>query len=67
MRSSVKEDHMYHLVVDSEWAKAHPRRAAKIQVAYLLRLVRERSQSVSAVSHAHGVRAQRKALGEVKA
>jgi hypothetical protein len=57
---------MYHLVVDSEWAKAHPRRAAKIQVAYLLRLVRERSQSVSTASSAHGVRAQRKALGEAK-
>jgi hypothetical protein len=59
---------MYHLVVDSEFAKAHPRCAAKIQVAYLLRLVRERSQAVSAVSggNAHGVRAQRKALGEAK-
>jgi hypothetical protein len=57
---------MYHLIVNSEWAKAHPRCAAKIQVAYLLRLVRERSQAVSAASSAHGVRAQRKALGEAK-
>lgn len=58
---------MYHLVVDSEWAKANPRRAAKIQVAYLLRLVRERSQSVSAGTGSGTqccVRAQRKALGE---
>ncbi|HUT20505.1 MAG TPA: hypothetical protein VM366_15220 [Anaerolineae bacterium] len=58
---------MYHLIVDSEWAKANPRRAAKIQVAYLLRLVRERSQSVSAGKGSGTqcpVRAQRKALGE---
>jgi hypothetical protein len=33
-----------HLVVDSDWAKANPRRAAKIQVEYLLRLARKRSR-----------------------
>jgi len=33
-----------HLVVDSDWAKAHPRRAAKIQVEYLLRLARRKSR-----------------------
>ena len=33
-----------YLVVDSDWAKAHPRRAAKIQVAYLLRLARRRDR-----------------------
>jgi hypothetical protein len=57
---------MYHLVVDSEWAKANPRRAAKIQVAYLLRLVRERKQSISSGAGSgaqSGVRAQRRALG----
>ena len=56
---------MYHLVVDSEWAKANPRRAAKIQVAYLLRLVRERKQSTSSAGNGTGcgVRAQRRALG----
>jgi hypothetical protein len=57
---------MYHLVVDSEWAKANPRRAAKIQVAYLLRLVRERKQSASSGvggGTQRTVRAQRSVLG----
>jgi phage gp16-like protein len=34
-----------HLVVDSDWAKANPRRAAKIQVEYLLRLARKKCRS----------------------
>jgi len=34
-----------YLVVDSEWAKAHPRRAAKIQVAYLLWMARMRDRA----------------------
>ena len=57
---------MYHLVVDSEWAKANPRRAAKIQVAYLLRLVRERKQSTSSGAGSGArpaVRVQRRPLG----
>jgi hypothetical protein len=57
---------MYHLVVDSEWAKANPQRAAKIQVAYLLRLVRERRQSTSGGAGSGApcaVRTQRRALG----
>jgi hypothetical protein len=57
---------MYHLVVDSEWAKANPRRAAKIQVAYLLRLVRERKQATAGgvgSGTQSAVRAQRRALG----
>ena len=34
-----------YLVVDSDWAKANPRRAAKIQVEYLLRLARKKCRS----------------------
>jgi hypothetical protein len=34
-----------YVVVDSDWAKEHPRRAAKIQVAYLLWLARRRDQA----------------------
>jgi|GEM_PF-4797816 len=30
------------LVVDADWARQHPKQAAKIQVAYLLSLVRVR-------------------------
>ena len=37
-----------HLVVDSDWAKAHPRRAAKIQVEYLLWLARRRNRRCTA-------------------
>ena len=29
-----------HLIVDVNWARKHPREAARIQVAYLLRRVR---------------------------
>ncbi len=36
-----------HLVVDSNWAKEHPRRAAKIQVAYLVWLARQRDRVCS--------------------
>ncbi len=41
-----------HLVVDSSWAKAHPRRAAKIQVEYLLMLARRKNRSCPARSNA---------------
>ena len=41
-----------HLVVDSNWAKAHPRRAAKIQVEYLLMLARRKDRSCPARSSA---------------
>lgn len=42
-----------YLVVDSDWAKAHPRRAAKIQVAYLLWLARRRDQASSSGASTH--------------
>jgi hypothetical protein len=41
----IEEDTMY-LVVDSDWAKAHPRKAAKIQVEYLVRMARNKGKSV---------------------
>ena len=54
-----------HLVVDSNWAKAHPRRAAKIQVEYLLMLARRKNRSCPAQSNASGdsvARVRRKVL-----
>jgi hypothetical protein len=42
-----------YLVVDSDWAKAHPRRAAKIQVANLLWLARRRDQASVSEANAH--------------
>jgi hypothetical protein len=56
-----------HLVVDADWAKAHPRRAAKIQVAYLVRLARKRSQSSTGGAEGSAgdtLRTQRKGLTE---
>ena len=43
----IEEDTMY-LVVDSDWAKAHPRKAAKIQAEYLCRIARNKGKSVDA-------------------
>ena len=43
-----------HLVVDADWAKAHPRRAAKIQVAYLLRIARMKGRPCMAEPDATG-------------
>jgi hypothetical protein len=54
-----------HLVVDSDWAKAHPRQAAKIQVAYLIRIARRRNRSASAeprTPQGRGCRMRRRAL-----
>ena len=55
-----------HLVVDADWAKAHPRRAAKIQVAYLVRLARRKSRSCCCPEASAGsaLRPQRKGLVE---
>ncbi len=64
---AIKEDSM-HLVVDSEWAKANPRQAAKIQVEYLLWLVRLRNRSCPAASitpEKDGGRGRRKVLSGV--
>jgi hypothetical protein len=57
-----------HLVVDADWAKAHPRRAAKIQVEYLLRLARRKSRPCGQVAGATGegsVQPRRKGLADV--
>jgi hypothetical protein len=43
----IEEDTMY-LVVDVDWAKAHPRKAAKIQVEYLVRMARSKGKTVCA-------------------
>jgi hypothetical protein len=56
-----------HLVVDLDWAKAHPRRAAKIQVEYLLRLARKKSRSClegSDTTEEGSVQTRRKGLGD---
>jgi hypothetical protein len=61
----IKKNRM-HLVVDSDWAKAHPRRAAKIQVEYLLWLARRRNRRCSAEVGTTGegaVRKGRRAIG----
>ena len=56
-----------HLVVDADWAKAHPRRAAKIQVAYLVRLARRKNRCCAGGADgtaANALRAQRKGMIE---
>jgi len=54
-----------YLVVDADWAKANPRRAAKIQVEYLLRLARKKCRSPlqgSDTTDEGGAHTQRKGL-----